>query len=65
LIAGLAQEFEGNGAIVTLSPNNTEALALLNNYGFQQKRQLSHMRFGKELPRQRSHIYGQGSLSLG
>jgi hypothetical protein len=51
---------------VSVSAHNSEALRLLNCYGFSQQRVLSHMRKGKNIQRGRhTALYGQTSLGFG
>jgi GNAT superfamily N-acetyltransferase len=50
---------------VMISSAHQQGFELLQRYGFRPRRQLSHMRLGPLLPRQRTMIYGQASLGLG
>ncbi len=65
LVNALALPFESEPGVF-VSAQHTDALHLLNSYGFQQQRTLSHMERGSSLQRGRSTaIYGQASLGFG
>src|SRR5947209_1860476 len=65
LVQALTLPF-GGAPNVFVSAHNTDALQLLNRYGFTQQRTLSHMRRGRQIQRSRhSLIYGQASLGFG
>jgi predicted N-acetyltransferase YhbS len=61
----LALPFTGAELSVNISPENTEGCNLLEHYGFQQQRVLSHMCWGEAVARDLSKIYGQASFALG
>ncbi|HEY4386830.1 MAG TPA: GNAT family N-acetyltransferase [Ktedonobacteraceae bacterium] len=65
LLSAFSLSFDTGMPYVLVSPMHQQALALLQRYGFRQQRQLSHMRLGPSLPRQRTMIYGQASFALG
>ena len=65
LVQALALPFAGEPNVF-VSAHNTDALELLNRYGFNQQRTLSHMRRGNQIQRSRhTLLYGQASLGFG
>ncbi len=65
LVHALSLPFESEPNVF-VSAHNTDALQLLNRYGFKQQRTLSHMRRGNSVQRSRhTTLYGQASLGFG
>ena len=65
LVHALSLPF-GSEPNVFVSAHNTDALQLLNRYGFNQQRTLSHIRRGNHVQRSRhTTLYGQASLGFG
>jgi GNAT superfamily N-acetyltransferase len=65
LLHALTLPFESEPSVF-VSTHHSDALRLLNRYGFSQQRTLSHMRKGKHVQRSRhTTLYGQASLGFG
>lgn len=66
LRTALSLPFSGGMVSVVVPAENTDAVALLQRYGFMIVRVNRHMLFGSVVAAdQREKIYGQASLSLG
>jgi GNAT superfamily N-acetyltransferase len=66
LRAALSRSSPDDQLVVNVPAENTDALALLDRYGFTKRRSLVHMCRGEmPQPGDRTHIYGQASFAIG